>query len=295
MLWNERLITERRGDGGLTSAALLAPSPELTPCVRAYVTRCTVGAALSAQERMNHFPAVPTCAITWFVHGDYAHKGADGEPMMGELPHPVMLTGPHTRPRVSVNSGAVDVFILLLLPDALHALTGLDIAALVDRYYRPADVMNADWSAMVQAVQQAADHSARIEIVEGFLLPRWQALAVNTEQRNAAFQQWTRSVTKRAERHAAGRSERQIDRRIKDWTGLSLRQLLGIGRGESTALHARDAWAANALSWAEIAARLGFSDQAHLSREFRRITGLSPRQLKYLLTHESGWMYQIWA
>jgi AraC-like DNA-binding protein len=68
-----------------------------------------------------------------------------------------------------------------------------------------------------------------------------------------------------------------------------------MGRAESTLLQARDALAADQLKWVEIAAMMGFSDQAHLSREFRRITGWSPSALKDLLTQESYWMYQIWT
>jgi len=295
MQWADRLIKERRGCDAPTTAALWAPHPELATCVRAYITRSTVGSQLCDADRLNHFPAAPTCAITWFIQGDYAHVDPNGHPISGDLPRPVMFTGPHTLPTVSANPGEVDVFILLILPDAMHALTGLDIAAQVDRYCSPADVLDVDWVSMVNAVLHAADNTGRIQIIEEFLLPRWQALGQARSATGNAFQQWAHIVANRAAIHAEGRSERQIDRRIKDWTGLPLRQLRGMGRAEGTLLQARDALAADQLKWAEIAATMGFSDQAHLSREFRRVTGLSPRELKDLLTHESYWMYQIWT
>lgn len=295
MQWADRLIKERRGSDAPTTAALWAPHPELATCVRAYITRSTVGSQLCDADRLNHFPAAPTCAITWFIQGDYAHVDLNGCPISGDLPRPVMFTGPHTQPIVSANPGEVDVFILLILPDALHALTGLDIAAQLDHYCSPADVLDADWRTMVNAVLHAAGHPDRIQIIEDFLLPRWQALGQARSSNGSAFQHWARGVERRAAIHAQGRSERQIDRRIKDWTGLPLRQLRGMGRAESTLLQARDALAAHQLKWADIAATMGFSDQAHLSREFRRVTGLSPRELKDLLTQESYWMYQIWT
>ncbi len=295
MQWAERLIKERRGCDAPTRAALWAPHAELESCVRAYVTRSTVGSKLSELDRRNHFPAAPTCAITWFVQGDYAHVDPQGDLIDRDLPRPVMFTGPHTQPTVSVNPGDVDVFILLILPDALHALTGLNIVAQVDRYCAPADVLDADWLSMVQAVLHAIDNADRIRIIEDFLLPRWQSIDQARVSTGNAFQHWARVVENRATTHAQGRSERQIDRRIKDWTGLPLRQLRGMGRAESTLLQAREAMAADQLKWAEIAATMGFSDQAHLSREFRRITGLSPRELKDQLTQESYWMYQIWT
>ncbi len=251
---------------------------------------------LGEADRRNHFPAAPTCAITWFIQGDYAHLDLRGDLVNSDLPRPVMFTGPHTQPTVSVNPGEVDVFILLILPDALQALTGLDIAAQVDRYCAPGDALDADWLSMVNAVLHAVDNVDRVRTIEDFLLPRWRALDDQaTVSTGSAFQHWACVVENRAAIHAQGRSERQIDRRIKDWTGLPLRQLRGMGRAESTLLQARDALAADQLKWADLAATMGFSDQAHLSREFRRITGLSPRELKDLLTHESYWMYQIWT
>lgn len=295
MQWDERLIKERHGSVAPTQAALWAPHPELAACVRAYVTRSTVGAKLGVDDRLNHFPAAPTCAITWFIQGDYVHMDLAGKLINSELPRPVMFTGPHTQPTVSSNPGEVDVFIVLFLSDALQALTGLDIAAHVDRYCAPRDVLDADWSSMVHAVLHAAGNADRMQIIEDFLLPRWQLLDQEKLSTGNAFQHWARLVEDRAANHADGRSERQIDRRIKDWTGLPLRQLRGMGRAESTLLQARDALAADQLKWADIAAQMGFSDQAHLSREFRRITGLNPRAWKDLLTQESYWMYQIWA
>lgn len=295
MQWTERLIKEQHGLRAPTYAALLAPQPTLAACVRAYVVRRTLGAELGQDERLNHFPAAPTCALTWFMQGDYMHMQLGGTPVPGRLPWPVMFTGPHTQASVSLNPGPVDCFILLLLPDALHALTGMDIAAQVDRYCSPAEVFDADWQAMCGAVLQASSDQARVRIIEAFLLPRCQALTAIPSPGSSHFRHWAHALAMRAAKHADGRSERQVDRRIKRWTGLALRQLRGIGRAEGTLFNARAAMALADVNWADIAASEGFSDQAHLSREMRRITGMSPRELKQGLAHESYWMYQIWS
>ena len=109
MRWAERLIKERRGRNTPTSAALWAPHAELETCVRAYITRSTMGSKLGAADRLNHFPAAPTCAITWFIQGDYAHMDLDGGLIDCDLPRPVMFTGPHTQPTVSVNPAVISV------------------------------------------------------------------------------------------------------------------------------------------------------------------------------------------
>ena len=86
MQWADRLIKERRGRESPTSAALWAPHSELATCVRAYVTRSTLGSHLAEIDRRNHFPAAPTCAITWFIQGDYAHLDLSGTPVYRDLP-----------------------------------------------------------------------------------------------------------------------------------------------------------------------------------------------------------------
>jgi AraC-like DNA-binding protein len=49
------------------------------------------------------------------------------------------------------------------------------------------------------------------------------------------------------------------------------------------------------LSWAELAFNAGFSDQAHMCREVRRMTGLSPEEIRRAIdTEESFWVYRLW-
>lgn len=295
MQFADRLIKERVGRNAPTRTALWAPHPELETCVRAYVTRNTVGASLSETDRLNYFPAAPTCSITWFLKGDYVHLDLTGAPRYTDMPGPVMFTGPRTKPVVSRNSGEVDAFMVMFQPDALHALVGLDVAAQVDRDCAAADVLDSDWIGMTQDVLRAPHNDMRIQLVEEFLLPRWQALGQAHEPSGGSIRHWAHDLHERALNHAQGRSERQIDRRIKDWAGQPLRQLRGIGRTEDTLLQARAALDADQLKWADIAATVGFSDQAHLSREFRRVTGLTPRDLKSVLAHESFWIYDLWT
>jgi len=284
-------IQVREGLMASSRATLMAPHAELAGCVRAYVGRSTLGAKLDASERLNHFPPSPTCAITWFMHGHYAHMRQGEAPGIQSLPWPVMFTGPHSQATCSVNPGPVECFILLMMPEAVHALTGRPIAQLVDRYLAPADVLPPDWMPLIDAVLRAPDDAARVRRIEAFLFPRWKVLSTGRPSA-PGFSFWARELSSRASSDV--RSERQVDRRIRTWAGLPLRQLRGIARAESTLLHAREALANKGLSWSEIAADNGFADQAHLSREIRRLTGLKPRELKELLDHESYWMYRLW-
>lgn len=72
---------------------------------------------------------------------------------------------------------------------------------------------------------------------------------------------------------AVGLSERQLQRRFGAAVGLSPKQFARLRRFRS-ALAA--AVAEQGLGWAALAARFGYADQAHLTHELGRLTGLTP-------------------
>ncbi|MNV24687.1 hypothetical protein D3C71_1157600 [compost metagenome] len=50
------------------------------------------------------------------------------------------------------------------------------------------------------------------------------------------------------------------------------------------------------MRWAEVAAGAGFSDQSHLCRVTRRITGYAPQALyDGIYGDEAFWAYRIWV
>ena len=68
-----------------------------------------------------------------------------------------------------------------------------------------------------------------------------------------------------------GMSERQLERRFLSWIGMSPKAVARVVRLQRLAAHFH-----SGMSWAEIAAETGFSDQAHMVREFRAMTGTTP-------------------
>ncbi|MDR7307693.1 helix-turn-helix domain-containing protein [Rhodoferax saidenbachensis] len=91
------------------------------------------------------------------------------------------------------------------------------------------------------------------------------------------------------------KSIRQLERKIKGESGLSMRELRGMARMESTLLHKRELSSVGQPSLADVAHDMGFSDQSHLSREVKRFSGLSLTELqKTIETQESFWPYRSW-
>ncbi len=91
-----------------------------------------------------------------------------------------------------------------------------------------------------------------------------------------------------------GEGARQVQRRIKGWTGQSRRDLQLYERVEAAALHGLAGERETPPDLAAAAIDAGFSDQSHLGREVRRVTGLSPRRLETSVRNDEGfWLYRL--
>ena len=72
-------------------------------------------------------------------------------------------------------------------------------------------------------------------------------------------------------------SDRQVERRARKLTGISPKQLACLSRFQS----ARDAiWADPTIDLARLAVDAGYSDQPHMTRQFRRYAGQTPAQFR---------------
>lgn len=285
---------------------LWLPRAALTSCVRAALLRDTRGLALSDWQRFTHLPAGGFCAITWWFEGEIEAlppglpvdlaTPRQRPPGPHPLGRPVLLSGPHTQPTVYWSPGPSHALMLVLMPDALHALTGVATERLVNGLVHAAAVLPADWVAMCGAVLQAADDDARLALIEDFLAPRWRA--ARPRQGLAAQQvgDWVQALALRAATSPAGRSLRQVERRIKRWAGLSLREAKALSRAERAFVLGMAAHRAGPVNWAEMAGDLGYADQSHLCRVTRRVTGFAPEELRRLVdSDERLWAYRLWA
>ncbi|WP_338768617.1 helix-turn-helix domain-containing protein [Massilia sp. METH4] len=279
-----------------TAARLVPPRVALASCIRGYMVRSTLGVQLAPGQRLNRFPATPFCSITWMIEGsgellEPARAGAVAQQGMA------IFSGPWTQPFMTGNPGPVHTFTVLFFADALHALTGLDMAAQLDTMAQVDAVLGDEWDAVSGAVLAAADDEARIRLFEDWLEPRWR-VARGVASGAATWspaRDWVQALAVRAAATGAGRSARMVERRVRAWAGHPLRTLRRLARVEESLLAARDEQQAGQLSLSDVALRGGYSDQAHLSREARELIGASPREIIRLAqTDESYWPYRIW-
>lgn len=286
------------------SGTLWQPRASLGACIRATLVRNTLGTDLADAHRFNHFPAAPLCSLTWWFSGSgfsVAPPGSVGwdaaiaskKPMPGRW----VFSGPQTGPVSTWCPGPAHFLMVLILPDALEALTGLRLEHLTDQLHDASKVLPADWMPLLESVQQAPDDSQALQRLEDFLAPRWQQSRSHQGGMMRRYSDWVAYLAQRAALSGPGRSLRQWERRVKRWSGLPMRELLVLERAEDAFL-AASALAARTerkVDWAQIAADAGYSDQSHMIRATRRVTGLSPQALSQGIQHDEGfWAYRLW-
>lgn len=288
-------------DAALSAARseIWLPRPALSSCVRAVLGRDTRGVPLPDEARYNHFPATPVCSIVWYLDGRGELLAPD-KPAAADTPRspigPLTFCGPFTRPTISWNPGPMHALVLLLLPDALAALTGIDPGAYFNRIVPVEEVFDAEWLAMCRAVEAAPDDAARVRLIADFLRPRWQRARPDSTLPARLYADWTHNMALRAATSGWGRSLRQVERRIKQWTGRPLRELRGLGRSEQAFFDALVAGKSGPVDWSDVAQSSGYTDQSHLCRQTRRITGFPPEELRRrIFADESFWAYRLWG
>ncbi len=77
---------------------------------------------------------------------------------------------------------------------------------------------------------------------------------------------------------------------------LALRELRGLGRSEQAFFNVLTALMAGEVNWSEVASNNGFTDQSHMCRQTRSVTGFAPEELRRRISSEEGfWAYRLWG
>ena len=170
----------------------------------------------------------------------------------------------------------------MLMPAAGRLLLGGSVAPLTDRWVELRDVLPPGHSGLVEEVRAAmaddphapGSHAAAIAATEAWLgsyLPvDEQGLLVN---RLVAWLREHPDVVRVGEMaRELGTSERSLQRLVEQRLGLGPKWLVQRRR-----LHdAVEALKAGTTSLADVAADLGYTDQAHFTHDFRTVTGMTP-------------------
>jgi AraC-like DNA-binding protein len=166
-----------------------------------------------------------------------------------------------------------------LAPLAARRLLGLPMSELANRSVSLEDVLGPAAGELAGRVADAPGWPERFALVERALQPR---LADAPEVDPGVT--WSLGVLARSGGRAAigalagelGWSHRRLIARFRDAVGMPPKRVARILRFERlTALVGADP----SVGWARAAAECGFADQAHLAREVRDLSGLTPTGL----------------
>lgn len=184
------------------------------------------------------------------------------------------ITGAHDSAVQLCGTGAIGSVVVKLTPWGAAQLFRTDMQALASRHTDLRDVVSeAEVDRIEQQLAEACSAVQRVELVRAWIRSRLDKREADTLVRWAFREIGTRGGAMRTAELAAqlALSERQLERRFLSSVGMPPKAVSRVVR-----LHRITTYFHTGRSWADIAAEAGFSDQAHMVREFRAMTGQTP-------------------
>ncbi|VDH09044.1 helix-turn-helix domain-containing protein [Bordetella trematum] len=290
------------GQGGpRPRGRLLLPPASLQGAVAAIILRDTRGLVLSDAQRLTHLPASALVSLSWFEGADAGQIISNAQRVEWQrYGAGLILSGSHARPTVSWAQGSGRAGMICFHAQAAQTLFQLDLAAIQDASVDARAALGDSWRDCLDALAAAQTDEALRLALERHVLPRWQRVADHgrpAQSLRAAGREWVDRLAWLARDWRRAHSPRHVERRIKAYSGRSLREWQSLVRTEALFFAAREQFAARGtLDWAAMAHDEGFADQAHLSRAVKRITGFAPAEFaRRFAQDESFWLYRLWV
>ncbi|KAB7852681.1 helix-turn-helix domain-containing protein [Streptomyces mobaraensis] len=185
------------------------------------------------------------------------------------------VTGLCDRPLTIRQSGREHGMVLLLTPLGARALFGFPLRELAHTTVRLTDLLTPAGRRFAERLAEAPDWAARFRICDEFLLTR---IGAGPELPPQVDHVWRRLMGTGATSIGAltdevGWSRQHLTDRFHREVGLAPKPLARIARLQRVMALMRGT---RPPSWAEAAATCGYTDQSHLIREFRLLTGCTP-------------------
>jgi AraC-like DNA-binding protein len=165
----------------------------------------------------------------------------------------------------------------LTWPGGLGAFITGSAAELTDRVVPLGQALGTDEAALLRQVSAEPDEAARVALLAAALEQavdperREPALSVAEVARLAESDRTVRRLSDLCERSGLG--QRTLQRMFLQYAGVSPTWVIRRYRLLEAAETVREG---RPVSWADIAAALGYADQAHLTRDFRAAIGQTP-------------------
>jgi AraC-like DNA-binding protein len=195
-------------------------------------------------------------------------------PVLAKVPS-AALVGPRVRSVWLRFDGDIDQVNVSFFPGVAGAFVGLSMPEVVDQVASPDDVWPRDFRDAV-AELEPLPVAERLSRLSALLLARFEPAREPGPQVREAVRLIDATRGRVQVRSLADRvnlSVSQLERAFKRHVGVGPKLLARQTRASALAA---EAMSAPRRDWAWLAYTYGFSDQAHLTREFRELMGLTP-------------------
>jgi AraC-like DNA-binding protein len=194
--------------------------------------------------------------------------------------HAARVIGPMTCAIVTPPGGQTCTVGVRFRPGAATHLLGVSARELRNETAPAADVWGADGRSLDARLAEAGDARSAIGAIEAELesrVPRTRVPDPRVAQAVATLRAAGGELPIPAVGARVGISERQLERLFDEHVGYGPKVFARVVRLErATKGIARSRARGSIASWARFAVDCGYADQAHLVREFRALTGLTP-------------------
>lgn len=185
------------------------------------------------------------------------------------------VLGPATKSYSKRVSGVPQSIIVRFRTASAFPFLQVPMHGLADGMTELDNLVGAPARSLANAMAQAPSTASRLQLLERFLLKQLDNSSARTVRRGQQLAQAlpAGSEATAANRADSGYSSRQMRRLFNDYVGLSPCTLQRVERFSHAVRLARGA---PDTSWGDVAAQLGYYDQAHMIGEFREFVGVTP-------------------
>lgn len=208
----------------------------------------------------------------------------------GDVPAPLVVTGPHGRAWLRRITGSGSVFAIRLRPAGLAVLSELSPDLVADATVPLTPQMDAGLHALAARIAAEPTPQSRARAADAAIRAQMEARPPSAEGllANAVLSELSSRIRSRAGASLAEHfdvSERTIQRALKVTLG---RGPKWISRRIRLQEVARALSSGNVQDLAGLAAELGYADQAHLTGDFRTVAGITPAAYLHSIQALSG-------
>jgi AraC-like DNA-binding protein len=251
------------------------PASALNPYLNRPLEGWTVNGTGPVRLREVPFPGVPlvfNLGARWTIDGEVLDS---------------FVAGLHRRPALVQGSASFSCIEVRLSPLGARRLLGMPMCELADRTIA-LDHVFPRAGELTERLRAAPSWAARFDLVEDFLVRRIDTGPAPPREIEWSWQRLLQSGGRTPIRSLAeelGWSPRSLIARFREQIGLAPKTAARVIRFDRAATALR---AGGSVSLAGLAYECGYSDQAHLNRDFRELAGTTPTEFASSLLESGG-------